>query len=509
MSNEYFADKVIKKPNDIEELTDEQHKEFIKCALDFNYWAKTYAWVQGQQGECLFNPRTYQSRIIKKIENHNHVIVTAGRQSGKSQMAILYILHQMIFFKNFKAGVTSYTLQPNLKDLSSRFRYAYENLVWWMKPAVREYNQYGTRFSNGSSVIFQVTKENTFRGLTLDFVMIDELSHVKPGIAEEFFNSLFPSIMAAGEDSTTRVLIVSTPNGTTGVYARLWIDAVNKSSSFVYDEVKYHEIPGRTPKFEKTMLKTMSKNKFLQEFKCAWISDKGTLINSTKLESIKSREPLEVINEDLWLWTDNLKGKTIALACDVSDGIGQDFHAIQIVDVDTLTQIGEFRNNLMTQTRYAAEIVKIMKFLFDLGASDIYYNVENNGTGAGVINLLHNMSNPVIDRAHLVSDPEGKKLGLAMTRKSKPDGCGKLKDLIESDRFHIQSDRLLTELKFFVKSGVSFKAESGMHDDLAMSMVLMMLLLQLVSEFEESAYETFNELDIDIEQESYEVGIYF
>jgi len=38
---------------------------------------------------------------------------------------------------------------------------------------------------------------------------------------------------------------------------------------------------------------------------------------------------------------------------------------------------------------------------------------------------------------------------------------------------------------------------------------LMMLLLQLVSEFEESAYETFNELDIDIEQESYEVGIYF
>lgn len=267
MTQYNIDNKVVKKPSDDKELTAEEADEWMKCALDVEYWLSNYAYVQGAKGKTLFSPRPYQQRIIRKASKSLFFIGLVGRQAGKSTTIGLLKLHKAIFCGDTKIGLTSYKL-ANVKDFIERMKFCYENLPDWMKPPVIEYNRFTIRFSNSSSIVGQVTGPSTFRGLTLTDIILDELAFVKPDVAEEFWTSLLPSMSADGDASNTTVVIVSTPNGTGGLFASLWFGAINGSNGFAYEKVEYDEIPGRGEKFESEMLKKMSRNKFDQEFKC-------------------------------------------------------------------------------------------------------------------------------------------------------------------------------------------------------------------------------------------------
>lgn len=227
---------------------------------------------------------------------------------------------------------------------------------------------------------------------------------------------------------------------------------------------------------------------------CAFISDKGTLINSIVLEGIKYKEPVRAFG-DLRIYVDSFAGRKIAFACDVSEGIGQDSHAIQMMDIDTFEQVGEFQNNFLTQTQYVKEIVKIVHMLFNEGAAEVYYTVEANSIGQGVMRLIENLDDPLFDQAQLISEPMSNRLGLLTTGKSKLSGCMDLKDAIELQKIKINSEILVTELKFFIRKGQSFAAEAGTHDDLVMAMVLLMNLLKQLANYEDNVYEMVNEID--------------
>lgn len=232
------------------------------------------------------------------------------------------------------------------------------------------------------------------------------------------------------------------------------------------------------------------------------VSDKGTLINSRKIEAIQTKEP-ELSLGDLNLFTTDFKNRKIMIACDVSDGIGQDYHAMQLFDVDTLEQIGEYQNNIMSQSYYSKEIIKTITYMFTSGASEVYYTVENNGTGAGVIRLLESASNEYLERAMFVSDVNGNKTGVVMSKKSKEKACALFKDLLEMDKIKLNSERLKVQLKFFVKTGNTFKAESGTNDDLVMACILMMLLMDILVNYEDSVYDAVSEIDSELDDEDW------
>lgn len=496
---------VVKKPQHEEELTAEQAEEWLKCALDKEYWMETYAFVQTPKGKALFFPRDYQKDMID-LHEEMFTVSVAPRQCGKTICVAVDVLHDIIFAPDFNVGITSYKL-ANCKDFLDRIKYTYENLPTWMKPPAVIYNQSQIKFTNNSSIRVQVTKENTFRGFTLQRIVLDEFAFVKPNVAEEFWTSLLPSISAAGEESDTRLNIISTPNGTAGQFANVWFGAVNGVNGFKHLFVEWQRIPGRTEEFKKSMMKKMGRNKYLQEFECQFISDKGTLVNSMTLEQMRFINPVREIN-DLRLFTEDFTGRKLAMACDVSEGIGQDFHAIQIFDIDSFEQVGEFHNNYFTQTQYTKEIIKILHFLFDEGAEEVYYTVEANAVGAGVMRLIENSMEPVLDRATLISDIDGNRLGMLTTAKSKLSGCVDLKDALELNKIKLNSERLITELKFFIRKGSSFAAEPGMNDDLVMATVLTMNLLKILANYEDNIFELVNEIQgLNEDEEVY--GIFF
>ena len=66
---------------------------------------------------------------------------------------------------------------------------------------------------------------------------------------------------------------------------------------------------------------------------------------------------------------------------------------------------------------------------------------------------------------------------------------------VNENKLKIHSKDLISELRFFVKSGVSFKAETGKTDDLVMACIVLTNMLNVISTFDENVYDTMNNID--------------
>lgn len=499
---------LVKEPFLEENLAEEQVREILKCAQDPIYFIKNYVKVQHPSlGAVPFDLRPYQEKIITAIETDHQVCVLMPRQGGKSSTLTGYVLWEACFYPDVTIGIAAHK-GSGAKDLIARIKFAYENLPMWIKPGVTVYNVFDLEFDNKSKILSSTTTEDTFRGKSLSTIMLDELGFVKPKIAESFWTSLRPSLTAGYGmgGKPIKLIITSTPNGSEGLFADLWFGAESGDSGMKSIRVYNHQIPGREDEesFKKDMLKTMSLTKYNQEFGGMFISDKGTLISSQILESIEPVIPISVYR-DIEFFVNSLKDRRLAVSVDVGEGIGQDNSTIEILDIDSLEQVGEYRDNTSNQTELAKKIVEVLQYLKDEGGKELFYTIEANPIGKGVISLLDNMNAKILEQAEMISDYKKNHKGILTSNKSKLSGCGKLKDLIECGKLKIRSKKLISELKFFVKSGASFKAESGKKDDHVMAMVVMMNLLEELSFIDERVDDNIHTLlDIDVEESDYD-----
>lgn len=477
-----------------QKFTEAQAMEFKKCAEDFTYFATTYIKIQtSDRGTSSFGMRLYQMRMATKIVENRYTIFDAPRQCGKTTAVSAVILWLTIFQNDYRIGIGANKLR-SAKEIMRRLKFAYEEMPMWMKPAVKEYNKQTIEFDNNSSIEADSTTADGLRSKTFNLIYLDEFAHIKPIVVEEFWASTFP-VVSAGKD--TKVVITSTPNGTEGVYASLWFGAVNDDNGFVYDKIEAHEIEGRDEAFKQAMLKKMTLTKYLQEFEGAFLSSKGTLISSMFLESIRRSKPIELFRDTLF-YVDPAN-RRLVIGADIGTGVGADFHTIQIFDLDTLEQVGEFRNNTYNQTQFAREYIYLLNYLDTVKkCKQVYYSLEANSWGIGVMNLLLNSNHPVFSKTYVIQvNQYGQKLpGMTTTPTTKRKGCAKFKDLIENSIMTLHSERLITELQYFVKHGDSFKAEAGKNDDLVMGCVIVSNMLEEISQIDTGIYEKMNQLDV-------------
>lgn len=484
----------------MQSLSFTEAQEWMRCANDIEYFYTTYVTIQNPNlGSVLFSPYQYQKDIISLIDKNRFSLIVSPRQTGKSITIASYLLHQAIFFADVKIGISA-NKKDQAKEIIERFKYAFENLPEFLKPDVKEYNKFSVVFDNGSSVQAGATTSSGFRGKSFRIIYLDEFAHIKPNIQEEFWTSLLPTISgSANGKAITKVIISSTPNGTEGLFAQLYRDGINGMNGFAIYETDPKMVPGRDEKFKKEMLQKMTLEKYLQEYECHWISSKGTLVNSRILNNIKTKDPLYQWKEVSFY--ESPSNKILALSVDVSEGIGQDYSVIQIFDLENLEQIGEFRDNMMNINALGRKIINTIEYLWEEGAKQIYYSVESNSMGRGVLSFLENSTNDSLMKAELISTYKAKQTGIQTTQKTKMKGALKLKEMIEEGKLKINSKKLVTELKFFVKSKGSFAAETGTKDDLVMATVLFMNMLDELVWYEDCLAEIVNKLSINRDEE--------
>jgi hypothetical protein len=123
------------------------------------------------------------------------------------------------------------------------------------------------------------------------------------------------------------------------------------------------------------------------------------------------------------------------------------------------------------------------------GANSVYYSVENNTLGEAALVAIaeigeENIPGIFLTEPKSMSAGRRHRKGFTTTNKSKLAACAKFKSLVETKRLHVASKPLVSELKTFVASGSSYAAKIGEHDDLVMSTLLVVRMIQFMQNFD-------------------------
>ena len=477
----------LKPPGVQLQYTEEQLREYVKCANDPVYFCSKYVKVKTlDKGVMPFELYDYQQKFVKTIHENRFTISKWPRQSGKSTSVIGYITHYVTFNQSVSCAILANKLKTAKDELFAKLQLAYENLPHFLQQGVVEWNKTSFKLENGSRVVCDATSSSAIRGGSYNLLLLDEYAFLPSHIAEEFYSSTYPTISAG---LTTKLIIVSTPNGMNHFH-KLWVDANRPEghklkNKFIPIDVSWREVPitpggpRRDDVWAAEQIANTSEEQFQQEYGCSFLGSANTLISSTKLNVLA---PEEFISEDadgLRIFVEPDPDKTYFLQADVSRGQGSDYSAFTVVEGTEAPYkiVATYRNNTISPFNFPQIIKKVGEKY-----NNAYVLVETNDIGGQVSNILYqdlNYENLLMTRINgrkgqVLSQgfAQGKsEMGLRTTAQTKKLGCAILKRLVEEDKILLNDERIIQELMSFVSKSNTYKAEDGQHDDLVMTLV--------------------------------------
>ena len=479
-------------------------EDFKNCADPVSgplYFMENHVKIQHPtKGGIAFDPFTYQLDLIENYNNYRYSINMLGRQMGKTTVAAGYLLWYAMFKPDSTILVAAHK-QAGAQEIMQRIRYAYESVPDHIRAGVTEYNKGSLSFDNGSRIVASTTTENTGRGMSLTLVYLDEFAFVPPRIAAEFWTSLSPTLATGG-----KCIITSTPNSDEDTFAMIWNQA-NK----LFDEhgneqdlgvngfkpmmAIWDQHPDRDATWATEERGRIGEERFRREHECEFVIYDETLIDPLKLIDLVGIDPIIKMGQVRWY-------KNISPECmyivglDPSTGTGGDNAAIQVLELPSMIQVGEWQHNKTPIEGQIKVMMEIMQYIKEQGAYQIYWSVENNAIGEAALVVIRDTGEESFpgEMLHEPKKIQGKKgrRGYHTTHKSKIESCLVLKRLVEQDKISLKSKAIISELKNFVSNANSFKAKPGGSDDLVMSLVLCLRMVDFVSTFEDDVYNVVN-----------------
>ena len=494
-----MSDNFIKAPYKKENYTEDQVAEIIKAATDPVYFLREYMWIQHPtKGRVKFDLFDYQVDLINAYHNNKYSINMLGRQMGKSTCAAGYLLWYAMFVPDSTILIAAHKYTGS-QEIMQRVRFMYEHLPNWIKAGVTSYNKGSIDFDNGSRIVSATTTENTGRGMSITLVYLDEFAFVPPRIAKEFWTALSPTLSTGG-----KCIITSTPSQDNDQFAQIWNDAIKNVDAYGnkqevgrngFKSIKYiwSDHPDRDEAWADHERSKIGDDRFMREHECKFIAADETLINSIKLANLEGIEPVNRVGQ-LRVYCPVDKEKTYAIGWDPSLGTGGDAAAIQVFSLPDLVQTAEWQHNKTDVRGQLRVMVSLLEWLRDQGLSNdqMYWSVENNTLGEAALVAIIEYGEERIP-GYFLNEPGAKRKGFNTTNKSKLAACTKLKYYIESDKMKPRSKNLVQELKTFVAHGASFAAKEGETDDLVMSALLCVRLIEHLMKYDENTYNTLVE----------------
>ena len=274
MDDIYLGNPNLKKANVAQEFTQEQIEEFMRCAADPVYFAKTYMKIVSlDEGLVQFQPYDFQEKLIKNFHENRFNICKMPRQTGKSTTSVSYLLHYVVFNDSVNVGILA-NKAATARDLLGRLQTAYENLPKWMQQGIISWNKGSLELENGSKILAASTSASAVRGMSFNILFLDEFAFVPNHIAEAFFSSVYPTITSG---KTTKVIMVSTPHGMNHFY-RYWHDAERGKNEYIPTDVHWSQVPGRDDEWRRQTIANTSEQQFKIEFECEFLGSVDTLI---------------------------------------------------------------------------------------------------------------------------------------------------------------------------------------------------------------------------------------
>jgi hypothetical protein len=473
MRDGYQGNSNLKKAGTKLEFTQEQLLEFTRCIRDPIYFIKKYVKIVNvDYGLVPFDMWPFQKEMVEGFHANRFSICKMPRQVGKTTSVAGYMLWNILFQDNYTVAILA-NKGALAREILDRIKYAYEHIPHWLQQGVLEWNKGNIELENGSKIFAYATSGSGVRGGTYNLIFLDEFAFVPHNMAQDFFTSTYP-VISSGK--TTKVIIVSTPNGLNMFY-KMWMDSIEGRSLYTPFEVHWSMVPGRDEKWKEETIRNTSEEQFRQEFETEFIGSSATLIPGSKLKTLTFRPPIHK-KEDTDTYEEPIPGHTYMTMVDCSEGVGLDYSVISVVDVTEIPykQVLKYRNNKISPLILPTYIYNIANKY-----NRSFVLVETNNVGKQVVDILHydleyenifRLEYHEIKGQNISSGfKRGASFGLKTTISTKKIGCANLKTLIENDKLIIYDFDTIAELNTFVRDKDTYKAEEGNNDDIVMTLV--------------------------------------
>lgn len=448
-------------------------KEWIKCRDDVIYFAETYgSIVHVDYGIIKINLRDYQKDMIKIMSENRMSINALSRQLGKSSAVAIFLAHFLVFNGHKNVGILAHKASM-AREVLARVKDVIEFLPDFLQPGIVLWNQGNIELDNGSTMGAYASEPSSVRGQSFAMLYLDEAAFVERW--DELWAAIKP-VISSGKKS--KIILTSTPNGLNHFYD-LWQAALaGNGSKFVPYSATWESVKQRLyndagvfddgKEFKESEIADSSAEQFEQEHCGAFNGTAGTLINGFKLSKMTY---IDVKPENqTYIFKEPEENHKYIMAIDSAEGRGQDYHAVQIIDVTRypFEQVCVFHCNKTSHLLLPAVLLKLgTKY------NNAYAYCELASTGSEVMgDLFRDLEYEYV----IMDDTKGtagrRELGLKPTKRTKAVGCSALKDLVEKGQLILHHKETLNELRTFVEKGVSWEAEEGFHDDLVTSLVL-------------------------------------
>lgn len=473
VNESYLGNQNLKRSNVKHEWTQEQIKEWMKCAGDPTYFIETYIKIVNvDKGLINFKLYDYQRDIVELSVDERFVICKMPRQCGKTTTLVGVMLWFVLFHDSYNIAILAHKMQQ-AREILSRIQLAYEHLPKWLQQGIVEWNKGNIELENRSKILASATSSSAIRGGSFNLVYLDEFAFVDNNMQEDFFASVYPTITSG---TTSKVLITSTPNGLNMFY-KIWTDSEEGKNDYKRIDVHWSQVPGRDEKWKAETIRNTSEEQFRVEFECEFVGSSHTLISATKLRLLRST-PAILSNPDTRIFAQPVPGRQYFTVVDTARGVEGDYSAFVVFDVSELPYrvVASYKNNMISPLMYPNIVFQLSKHY-----NNAYVLVETNDIGEQIANILqHDLEYENVlttinnGRSGQVISPgfgQQTRLGVRTTKAVKRIGCMGLKTQVESDKLILNDDRILYELFRFVNIGESYEAEEG-HDDMVMCCVL-------------------------------------
>lgn len=484
--------------------------ELARCKNDIDYFLETYYRIVNPVGEkVVIKMFPKQRDLLHKIMDNNRIVTCCSRQTGKTETYSMFCVYQILFQKNYKILIAG-NKGEIAREILTKIKDAYELIPNWMKPSIKTWNESKIVFTNGVVIKCTTTGPNSARGNTCDLTILDEFSFVLPSIQQSFFTAITPILASR---PLSKLLVVSTPNGTGDLFHSIWIDATtNKKSVWTACRIDWWERPDRDEKWKELQIKTLgSQEKFDQEFGNRFTVAAGNKLVSDdkilRLEENFKKSGVEGVQRRVerdrldckYKFTEYFpyeKGRTYVGSADVAEGTGKDssvFYIFDITEGNKVRMCAKFSSSKIITSKFAYVIYHMSQ---QYGKPWLF--IESNSIGTAVIDAL---TKTLFRYEKIVTNRKDGRPGLFSHVQNKGRACLNAQEIIQSDRYEllIPDQDVFRELSSFEKVSTSqhtvYKAKGDAHDDHVMALIWG--LLSLSEEFLRRYYTVEFRIDED------------
>jgi len=454
----YLADPDLKKGHVQIKYTDEMREEFVKCRDDIVYFVRNYLRiVHIDHGLVMFDLYEFQEDMLRAMKDNRFFVAKCPRQVGKSTITAAFLLHYALFNKEKPMAILA-NKKSIAWEILDRVKKAFRYLPDFLQQGVEVWNKGDIAFDNGSKIAAHATSDDSVRGFSYSLVFIDEVAFIDRNEWADFWRSTWP-VISSGKKS--KMILVSTPKGMNHFY-QIWTKAEERTSDFYPFKIHWSQVPGRDEAWKAKEIANSSEESFAQEQEALFIGSSDTLIAGWKIAQLTARKPIDII-DNMEIYIKPEAGKRYISLVDVSEGRGQDYSVVQIIEVtkSPFQQVACYRSNEISPLLLPTIIMKWSEYY-----NKAFVCIELNNNGILVAKELY----MDLEYDNLV-EFGGMDIGLKMNKKVKANGCSTLKDLIEKDKLIINNKQTINEIMTFIQSNVSWEAEAGHKDDTVMALV--------------------------------------